>query len=76
MPVGFKSCCGAGRLGQCGKTTLSRSFAGKYFDLEQEPERLRLDLEWESLAGGTELVILDEAQSWPEVFPLWFALTP
>lgn len=54
---------------QCGKTTLSRSFAGEYFDLEQEPERLRLDLEWESLAAGRELVILDEAQSWPDVFP-------
>src|SRR5512139_1921154 len=54
---------------QCGKTTLSRSFAGEYFDLEQEPERLRLDLQWESLAAGHELVILDEAQSWPDVFP-------
>src|SRR5512136_2249225 len=54
---------------QCGKTTLSRSFAGEYFDLEQEPERLRLDLQWESLATGRELVILDEAQTWPEVFP-------
>lgn len=54
---------------QCGKTTLSRAFAGKYFDLEQEPERLRLDLQWESLCGGKDLVILDEAQSWPEVFP-------
>lgn len=54
---------------QCGKTTLGRSFAGRYFDLEQEPERLRLDLEWEALAAGADLVILDEAQSWPEVFP-------
>ena len=54
---------------QCGKTTLSRSFAGEYFDLEQEPERLRLDLQWESLAAGRELMILDEAQSWPDVFP-------
>jgi predicted AAA+ superfamily ATPase len=54
---------------QSGKTTLSRSFAGEYFDLEQEPERLRLDLQWESLAAARELVILDEAQSWPDVFP-------
>ena len=53
---------------QCGKTTLSRSFAGEYFDLEQEPERLRLDLQWESLAAARELAILDEAQSWPDVF--------
>ncbi|MEJ2079017.1 MAG: ATP-binding protein [Acidobacteriota bacterium] len=54
---------------QCGKTTLSRDFSGRYFDLEQAPERLRLDLDWESLIAGTELVILDEAQSWPELFP-------
>jgi len=53
---------------QCGKTTLARSLRGVYFDLEQEAERLRLDLEWERLTGGTDLVILDEAQSWPEVF--------
>lgn len=54
---------------QCGKTTLARAMTGAYFDLEQEPERLRLDLEWEGLAAGKGLVILDEAQSWPAVFP-------
>lgn len=54
---------------QCGKTTLAQSLGGIYFDLEQEPERLRLDLEWDTLAAGRKLVILDEAQSWPEVFP-------
>ena len=53
---------------QCGKTTLAQSFAGAYFDLEQEAERLRLDLAWDDLVAGKELVILDEAQSWPEVF--------
>jgi hypothetical protein len=53
---------------QCGKTTLAQSIGGIYFDLEQEAERLRLDLEWDGLAAGKELVILDEAQSWPEVF--------
>lgn len=53
---------------QCGKTTLARSFGGEYFDLEQGPERLRLDLEWERLAAGSRLVILDEAQAWTEVF--------
>ncbi len=53
---------------QCGKTTLARSLGGAYFDLEQESERLRLDLEWEKLAPGKALVILDEAQSWPEIF--------
>jgi predicted AAA+ superfamily ATPase len=54
---------------QCGKTTLARSFPGLYFDLEVESERLRLDLQWASLIQGQDLVILDEAQAWPEVFP-------
>ena len=54
---------------QCGKTTLARTFAGQYFDLEQPPERLRLDLAWEDLIARQRLVVLDEAQAWPEVFP-------
>ena len=53
---------------QCGKTTLAQSLGGAYFDLEQESERLRLDLEWDDIVAGKELIILDEAQSWPEVF--------
>lgn len=53
---------------QCGKTTLARSFDGDYFDLEQEADRLRLDLEWPRLAAGRRLAILDEAQAWPEIF--------
>jgi predicted AAA+ superfamily ATPase len=54
---------------QCGKTTLARSIGPRYFDLEQESDRLRLDLEWADIAATRELVVLDEAQSWPEVFP-------
>ena len=54
---------------QCGKTTLARGLGGRRFDLEQEPERLRLDLQWEDIEGGSALVVLDEAQAWPEVFP-------
>jgi predicted AAA+ superfamily ATPase len=53
---------------QCGKTTLARAIGGAYFDLEQEPDRLRLDLEWETLATAKRLVVLDEAQSWPVIF--------
>ena len=53
---------------QCGKTTLAQSIGGAYFDLEQQSERLRLDIEWEELVAGKELLILDEAQSWPDVF--------
>ncbi len=54
---------------QSGKTTLARSLRGRYFDLEQEPERLRLDLQWAELQDARPLVVLDEAQAWPEVFP-------
>jgi len=54
---------------QAGKTTLARSLPGLYFDLEQEVDRLRVDLQWQSLIQNRSLVILDEAQSWPEVFP-------
>lgn len=53
---------------QCGKTTLAQMMGGNYFDLEQEPERLRVDLEWDAVEQSRELVILDEAQSWPELF--------
>jgi predicted AAA+ superfamily ATPase len=53
---------------QCGKTTLGRALGGDYFDLEQEPDRLRLDLDWERLVTGKDLLVLDEAQTWPEVF--------
>ncbi len=54
---------------QSGKTTLARSLGRVYFDLEREADRLRLDVEWDRLAGGSDLVILDEAQSMPEAFP-------
>lgn len=54
---------------QSGKTTLARQFSSVYFDLEQEADRLRLDLEWGELVKTDRLVVLDEAQSWPEVFP-------
>ena len=54
---------------QCGKTTLAQALGGLYFDLEQEAERLRLGLDWDALEQSDDLVILDEAQSWPELFP-------
>jgi predicted AAA+ superfamily ATPase len=53
---------------QCGKTTLAQSLGGAYFDLEQEPERLRLDLEWQDRLAQPERLVLDEAQAWPEIF--------
>ena len=54
---------------QSGKTTLARSIGGRYSELEQEPDQLRLDIEWDEVSSGRELVILDEAQAWPEIFP-------
>jgi hypothetical protein len=55
---------------QCGKTTLPRSLGGRYYDLEQGTDRLRLDLEWADVAASDSLVILDEVQESPEVFAL------
>jgi len=54
---------------QAGKTTLARSMSRSYYDLEQESDRLRLDLEWSQIVDSKELVVLDEAQAAPEVFP-------
>ena len=54
---------------QCGKTTLARSLGGLYFDLEQPADRTRLDVQWDRVCAQDGRIILDEAQSWPEVFP-------
>ena len=54
---------------QCGKTTLARSLGGRYFDMEQEVDRLRLDVEWDVVVRSRGLTVLDEAQTWPAIFP-------
>ena len=54
---------------QCGKTTLAKTLSEQYYDLELESDRLRLDLEWERAMKGSGLIILDEAQCFPEIFP-------
>ena len=54
---------------QAGKTTLAKSLSTIYFDLEQEGDRVQLDLRWPELTQSDQLVVLDEAQAWPEVFP-------
>ena len=54
---------------QCGKTTLAKALGGEYFDLETDADRLRLDLRWAEIEASRRLVVLDEAQSWPEIFP-------
>jgi len=54
---------------QCGKTTLGRSLSRRYYDAEQPADRLRLDLDWPDIIAGRGLAVIDEAQSWPELFP-------
>jgi predicted AAA+ superfamily ATPase len=54
---------------QAGKTSLARELGGRYFDLEQPGDRTRLDVEWDRVCAERVLVILDEAQVWPEIFP-------
>ena len=53
---------------QCGKTTIARSLQGLYYDIEQQSDQLRVDIEWPDLIGSRELVIFDEAQAWPNLF--------
>jgi predicted AAA+ superfamily ATPase len=54
---------------QSGKTTLAKTFSARYYDLEVEQEKLRLDLQWDEITQSDHLIILDEAQTYPEIFP-------
>jgi len=54
---------------QSGKTTVSRQFRGMYFDLEKPEDQARLDATWDEVVLRRELLILDEAQAMPSVFP-------
>lgn len=54
---------------QSGKTTLAKTFSATYYDLEVEQEKLRLDLQWDEITQSDHLIVLDEAQSYPEIFP-------
>jgi len=54
---------------QSGKTTLAKTFSTSYYDLEVEQEKLRLDVQWDEITQSDHLIVLDEAQSYPEIFP-------
>jgi len=54
---------------QSGKTTLAKTFSTSYYDLEVEQEKLRLDVQWDRITQSDHCIILDEAQSYPEIFP-------
>jgi len=59
---------------QCGKTTLAREFVPtdsvNYFDLEDPESLARLDQPKLALENLTGLVVIDEIQRKPELFPL------
>jgi len=59
---------------QCGKTTLARQFVApdslNYFDLEDPASLSRLDEPDTALRSLKKLVVIDEVQRRPELFPL------
>src|SRR5206468_6372377 len=59
---------------QCGKTTLAREFVSpyslNYFDLEDPVSLARLDEPMTALRELRGLVVIDEIQRRPELFPL------
>ena len=59
---------------QCGKTTLARQFvpsdSANYFDLEDPVSLARLEEAMTALAPLTGLVVIDEIQRRPELFPV------
>jgi len=57
---------------QVGKTTLARMIAGAgatYFDLESSVDRRKLETPEQTLAPLEGLVVIDEAQRMPDIFP-------
>lgn len=58
---------------QCGKTTLARLFGegrqATFFDLESEPHRLSLQNPELALGAAEGVVVLDEIQTMPALFP-------
>src|ERR1700730_16645315 len=59
---------------QCGKTTLARQFVApdslNYFDLEDPASLARLDEPDTALRSLKKLVVIDEVQRRPELFPV------
>ncbi len=59
---------------QCGKTTLAREFVDinspNYFDLEDDPSIIALADPKTALASLKGLIVIDEVQRRPEIFPI------
>jgi uncharacterized protein len=64
---------------QCGKTTLARQFVApdslNYFDLEDPVSLARLDEPMTALKDLSGLIVIDEIQRRPELFPVLRVLT-
>jgi hypothetical protein len=79
-PDGYQDGVGVHRGGravgarQCGKTTLARELLSvesvNYFDLEDLAGRARLDEPMTALQPLEGLVVIDEAQLRPDLFPI------
>ncbi len=55
---------------QCGKTTLSKSFgADLHFDLENSRDLAALDNPEQAFKGAKKLIVIDEIQRRPDLFP-------
>ena len=56
---------------QCGKTTLARTLAAdSYFDLENPQDLVRMEQPQLALEDLTGLIVIDEIQRLPDLFPL------
>ncbi len=59
---------------QCGKTTLARELVSpespNYFDLENPVDLARLDEPMTALGGLQDLIVIDEVQRRPDLFPV------
>jgi len=56
---------------QCGKTTLARTLAAAaYFDLENPRDLARLEQPQLALEDLTGLIVIDEIQRLPDLFPV------
>lgn len=59
---------------QCGKTTLAREFVNpkslNYFDLEDPPSLARLDEPMTALSALKGIIVIDEIQRRPDLFPV------
>ena len=64
---------------QCGKTTLARELVSpespNYFDLENPVDLARLDEPMTALGGLQDLIVIDEVQRRPDLFPVLRVLT-